>query len=218
MRPPYGYDVAEHPYATNCILSACDCSRLACNPPDERDQVATHSGEAAGAGEVNHVGDSPTNTCAQCLPLLLTMVVSLESLVDLNRTSLLVSLLSIIFNPVAWNLVAQNGDQSAIFSRFFLTCRQNTEIKLLPGYLGATPTMVAISSHFSSSRVESSATRCTSRFKKYVGTRIDAHASVTTERCSTSHSTRFFPRHMIPLCPQRSSWSDRPSSSRRRGR
>ncbi|KAJ7819195.1 phospholipid methyltransferase [Mycena olivaceomarginata] len=47
------------------------------------------------------------------------MVVSLESLVDLNRTSLLVSLLSIIFNPVAWNLVAQNEYRNKTITRLF---------------------------------------------------------------------------------------------------
>ncbi|KAJ7325548.1 phospholipid methyltransferase [Mycena albidolilacea] len=47
------------------------------------------------------------------------MVVSLESLVDLNRTSLLVSLLAIIFNPVAWNLVAQNEYRNKTITRLF---------------------------------------------------------------------------------------------------
>ncbi|KAJ7255044.1 phospholipid methyltransferase-domain-containing protein [Mycena haematopus] len=46
-------------------------------------------------------------------------MVSLDSLVDLHRTSLLVSLLSIIFNPVAWNIVAQNEYRNKTITRMF---------------------------------------------------------------------------------------------------
>ncbi|KAF8169114.1 phospholipid methyltransferase-domain-containing protein [Mycena galopus ATCC 62051] len=46
-------------------------------------------------------------------------MVSLDALVDLHRTSLLVSLLSIIFNPVAWNIVAQNEYRNKTITRMF---------------------------------------------------------------------------------------------------
>ncbi|KAJ7166664.1 phospholipid methyltransferase-domain-containing protein [Mycena filopes] len=46
-------------------------------------------------------------------------MMSFESLVDLNQTSLLVSLLSIIFNPVAWNIVAQNEYRNKTITRIF---------------------------------------------------------------------------------------------------
>ncbi|KAJ7715263.1 phospholipid methyltransferase-domain-containing protein [Mycena metata] len=46
-------------------------------------------------------------------------MVSVESLVDLNQSSLLVSLLSIIFNPVAWNIVAQNEYRNKTITRLF---------------------------------------------------------------------------------------------------
>ncbi|KAF7373233.1 Phosphatidyl-N-methylethanolamine N-methyltransferase [Mycena sanguinolenta] len=46
-------------------------------------------------------------------------MVSLDALVDLHRTSLLVSLLSILFNPVAWNIVAQNEYRNKTITRMF---------------------------------------------------------------------------------------------------
>ncbi|KAJ7886658.1 phospholipid methyltransferase [Mycena leptocephala] len=49
-------------------------------------------------------------------------MVSLESLaelVDLSQTSLLVSILSILFNPVAWNIVAQNEYRNKTITRMF---------------------------------------------------------------------------------------------------
>ncbi|KAJ7156142.1 phospholipid methyltransferase-domain-containing protein [Mycena filopes] len=46
-------------------------------------------------------------------------MVSFDSLIDLNQTSLLVSLLSIIFNPVAWNIVAQNEYRNKTITRIF---------------------------------------------------------------------------------------------------
>ncbi|KAF7345014.1 Phosphatidyl-N-methylethanolamine N-methyltransferase [Mycena venus] len=46
-------------------------------------------------------------------------MVSLDALVDLNQTSLLVSLLSILFNPVAWNIVAQNEYRNKTITRMF---------------------------------------------------------------------------------------------------
>ena len=36
----------------------------------------------------------------------------MDSVLDLSQASLLASLLSIPFNPVAWNIVAQNGAAS----------------------------------------------------------------------------------------------------------
>ncbi|KAJ7085383.1 phospholipid methyltransferase [Mycena belliarum] len=44
---------------------------------------------------------------------------SLDSLVDLAQTSLLVSLISILFNPVAWNIVAQNEHKHKTITRMF---------------------------------------------------------------------------------------------------
>ncbi|KAJ6620439.1 phospholipid methyltransferase-domain-containing protein [Mycena sp. CBHHK59/15] len=44
---------------------------------------------------------------------------SLDSLVDLRQTSLLVSLLSILFNPIAWNIVAQNEYRNKTITRIF---------------------------------------------------------------------------------------------------
>ncbi|KAJ7468747.1 phospholipid methyltransferase, partial [Mycena latifolia] len=49
-------------------------------------------------------------------------MVSLDSLVDLvdfTQTSLLVSLLSILFNPIAWNIVAQNEYRNKTITRMF---------------------------------------------------------------------------------------------------
>ncbi|KAJ7044902.1 phospholipid methyltransferase-domain-containing protein [Mycena alexandri] len=46
-------------------------------------------------------------------------MLSVESLVDLSQTSLLVSLLSIVFNPVAWNIVAQNEYRNKTITRLF---------------------------------------------------------------------------------------------------
>ncbi|KAJ6476374.1 phospholipid methyltransferase-domain-containing protein [Mycena sanguinolenta] len=46
-------------------------------------------------------------------------MVSLDALVDLHRTSLLVSFLSILFNPVAWNIVAQNEYRNKTITRVF---------------------------------------------------------------------------------------------------
>jgi hypothetical protein len=40
-------------------------------------------------------------------------VMSLSALVDTSKTSLLLSLGSITFNPTAWNIVARNGKPSA---------------------------------------------------------------------------------------------------------
>ncbi|KAJ7657790.1 phospholipid methyltransferase [Mycena polygramma] len=46
-------------------------------------------------------------------------MVSLDSLVNLDQTSLLVSLLSIAFNPIAWNIVAQNEYRNKTITRIF---------------------------------------------------------------------------------------------------
>ncbi|KAJ7688620.1 phospholipid methyltransferase [Mycena rosella] len=46
-------------------------------------------------------------------------MVSLDSLVDLTQSSLLVSVLSILFNPVAWNIVAQNEYRNKTITRIF---------------------------------------------------------------------------------------------------
>ncbi|KAJ7145697.1 phospholipid methyltransferase [Mycena epipterygia] len=46
-------------------------------------------------------------------------MVALDSLVDFTQTSLLVSLLSILFNPVAWNIVAQNEYRNKTITRIF---------------------------------------------------------------------------------------------------
>ncbi|KAJ7157939.1 phospholipid methyltransferase [Mycena crocata] len=43
----------------------------------------------------------------------------LDAVVDLTQTSLLVSLLSILFNPVAWNIVAQNEYRNKTITRMF---------------------------------------------------------------------------------------------------
>ncbi|KAJ7191640.1 phospholipid methyltransferase [Mycena pura] len=43
----------------------------------------------------------------------------MDSLLDLSRASLLASLLSIPFNPVAWNLVAQNEYRNKTITRIF---------------------------------------------------------------------------------------------------
>ncbi|KAJ7784081.1 phospholipid methyltransferase-domain-containing protein [Mycena metata] len=46
-------------------------------------------------------------------------MLAVESLVDFNQTSLLVSLFSIAFNPVAWNIVAQNEYRNKTITRLF---------------------------------------------------------------------------------------------------
>ncbi|KAJ7278954.1 phospholipid methyltransferase-domain-containing protein [Mycena rebaudengoi] len=46
-------------------------------------------------------------------------MVSVDSLFDLSQTSLLVSLLSILFNPVAWNIIAQNEYRNKTITRLF---------------------------------------------------------------------------------------------------
>ncbi|KAJ7254150.1 phospholipid methyltransferase-domain-containing protein [Mycena rebaudengoi] len=46
-------------------------------------------------------------------------MVSVDFLFDLSQTSLLVSLLSILFNPVAWNIVAQNEYRNKTITRLF---------------------------------------------------------------------------------------------------
>ncbi|KAJ6501811.1 phospholipid methyltransferase [Mycena vulgaris] len=46
-------------------------------------------------------------------------MVSPDSLVDFTQTSLLVSLVSILFNPVAWNIVAQNEYRNKTITRMF---------------------------------------------------------------------------------------------------
>ena len=45
------------------------------------------------------------------------LLAQFHSLVDVNKTSLLLSLLAISFNPIAWNIVARNGA-----CQFFLVC------------------------------------------------------------------------------------------------
>ncbi|KAJ7731937.1 phospholipid methyltransferase [Mycena maculata] len=49
----------------------------------------------------------------------MTIVKELESLVDLTQSSLLICLLSILFNPVAWNIVAQNEYRNKTITRMF---------------------------------------------------------------------------------------------------
>jgi hypothetical protein len=44
--------------------------------------------------------------------LSLMSSLNLADIVDLSKTSLLISLLSITFNPIAWNIVARNGSNS----------------------------------------------------------------------------------------------------------
>ncbi|KAJ7755842.1 phospholipid methyltransferase-domain-containing protein [Mycena metata] len=46
-------------------------------------------------------------------------MLAVESIVDFNQTSLLVSLLFIAFNPVAWNIVAQNEYRNKTITRLF---------------------------------------------------------------------------------------------------
>lgn len=61
------------------------------------------------------------------------LLVQFHSLVDVNKTSLLLSLLAISFNPIAWNIVARNGtchflSSSSLFMFFFFwnrTQKQN---------------------------------------------------------------------------------------------
>lgn len=42
------------------------------------------------------------------------MMEAFSSVVNTSATSLYVSLLSVAFNPTAWNIVAQNGEQISI--------------------------------------------------------------------------------------------------------
>ena len=48
-----------------------------------------------------------------------TLLAQFHSLVDVNKTSLLLSLLAISFNPIAWNIVARNGTWHLFFFFFF---------------------------------------------------------------------------------------------------
>ena len=50
-----------------------------------------------------------------------TLLAQFHSLVDVNKTSLLLSLLAISFNPIAWNIVARNGTWHFFFF-FFWSC------------------------------------------------------------------------------------------------
>jgi len=47
------------------------------------------------------------------------LLVQFHSLVDVNKTSLLLSLLAISFNPIAWNIVARNEHRNKTITRIF---------------------------------------------------------------------------------------------------
>jgi len=47
------------------------------------------------------------------------MNLNIHSLVDVNKTSLLLSLLAISFNPIAWNIVARNEHRNKTITRIF---------------------------------------------------------------------------------------------------
>ncbi|KAH9476783.1 Phosphatidyl-N-methylethanolamine N-methyltransferase [Psilocybe cubensis] len=48
-----------------------------------------------------------------------SLVTQFQSLVDVNKTSLYISLLSIAFNPTAWNIVARNEYKNKTITRIF---------------------------------------------------------------------------------------------------
>jgi len=47
------------------------------------------------------------------------LLAQFHSLVDVNKTSLLLSLLAISFNPIAWNIVARNEHRNKTITRIF---------------------------------------------------------------------------------------------------
>ena len=76
-----------------------------------------------------------------------TLLAQFHSLVDVNKTSLLLSLLAISFNPIAWNIVARNGTWHLFFFFFsglantqmvIYIYEQNTETKVSRVFLEAT--------------------------------------------------------------------------------
>ena len=58
-----------------------------------------------------------------------TLLAQFHSLVDVNKTSLLLSLLAISFNPIAWNIVARNGTWHPFFF-FFGSCQHSNAAHL----------------------------------------------------------------------------------------
>ena len=85
-----------------------------------------------------------------------------EDIIDVNQLSLYISLASIAFNPIFWNIVARNGVCFIFFNKHLpwivhnhtiypLPCVQNIEIKLLRKYLVEMRIMVAMPSQSLSS-------------------------------------------------------------------
>ena len=69
-----------------------------------------------------------------------TLLAQFHSLVDVNKTSLLLSLLAISFNPIAWNIVARNGTWHLFF---FFSGLANTQMLLIYIYEQNTETKVS---------------------------------------------------------------------------
>lgn len=112
------------------------------------------------------------------------LIKNFGSFVDLDKKSLTISLLSIAFNPTAWNIVARNGKRSRSFFREFWKAstllwflflyeiygltystlslsKQNTKIRPSRVSLVGTRAMDVISWLFSSSRLGSWGITCT---------------------------------------------------------
>jgi len=138
----------------------------------------------------------------------------LFSLVDFSKSSLTMVLLSIAFNPTAWNIVARNGASLVWMKKILVTDteEQNTETRQLHVFSEETPAMAATSSPFLFFPSVCSVIHCAFQLPRATRKRNDTqHYSDTGRRWRTNQGRQSFLNHWRQLSLLRWPWWGRRS-------